>query len=210
MDSASMLQLRDRLRILEELGDKVLNAFGWAVVAARRDLAEYRAWHPDWVAQSSSRGLANWIHDRLWHHVARLLIDIPEVEVYEKGATRELIIGGRYRVRVKRHGIGASVSTYPTQGALEFMHQPNEQLVLAGLEQVRLIFGYEWLGGSDEVGAAVLSLRDGSKKVLWVHGLPDDEQDAAASLPSWEAPAPGVMRQPQIGERDDRRRSTRP
>jgi len=51
--------------VLDDLGDKVVEAFARSVARARADLAEYRRLKPSWVAQSSERGLANWIHDRL-------------------------------------------------------------------------------------------------------------------------------------------------
>ena len=76
---------------------------------------------------------------------------------------------------MKRHRPPAKVSTYPTQGALDFMAQPKGQLVLAGLEQLRLVAGYQWDADRRETGPAVLSMRHGIDAVLWVHELPGGE-----------------------------------
>lgn len=198
--------LRDRQRILEELGDKVLAALASAVRATLQDYAEYRNRYPDWVAQSSARGLANWIHDRLWHHASGQMIVIDGVFVYERSGTRELIVDDRYRIRVKRHRAGAAVSTYPTQTALDFMEQPDGQRVLQGLEQIRLIFGYEWNHESNDIGAAVLSLRDGHRNVLWVEEL-HDAPGPELGLPAREAPDRPDLQLPQTGTSDQQRRS---
>jgi hypothetical protein len=56
-------------RVLDELGDKVIDGLARAVAQAKQDLASYRAWRPDIVADHSERGLANWLHDRVWRHV---------------------------------------------------------------------------------------------------------------------------------------------
>lgn len=55
----------DSERVLEELGDKVLEAFSEATSETRADLAQYRQDSPEFVVDASPRGLANWIHDRL-------------------------------------------------------------------------------------------------------------------------------------------------
>ncbi len=166
--------------VLEELGDKVREAIVNAVDATRADLARYRQEFPDFVSQHSARGLANWIHDHLWHHVATNLGEQDHVKILDKGATRELVIHGRYRVRVKRHDQTGSVRTYPTQGALEFMAQP-EQLTFDGLSMHHLIVGYEWDVRQFEIGSAVLSLRDG-KNVLWYRRLGDENIEYEPAL----------------------------
>ena len=133
------------------------------------------------------------IHDWVWHHARRLLDSIDDVVCYEKGPFREVIVKDRYRMRVKRHRPPASVSTYLTQGAIDFMEQPDGQRVLEGMEQLRLISGYVWDEDADEIGPAVLSMRHGIKNVLWVHELPSAGA-AAARLPNRVGPAPSVVR----------------
>lgn len=185
--------LRQRARVLEELGEKVLEALVGAIDSTREDLRTYRVALPGIAAQSSARGLANWIHDRLWYHACRLMDLIDDVVCYEKGPFREIIVEDRYRIRLKRHRPLASVAAYPTQGAIDFMEQPNGQRVLEGMEQLRLIFGYVWDEDSDEMGPAVLSMRHGVRNVLWLHELPSAGA-GAAPLPTRAGPAPSVVR----------------
>ena len=193
-----VIDLRDKARILDELGDKVLEAIAASVASARTDYRQYQTSHPDFVAQASSRGLANWIHDRLWHHLSAFLSETDGVFLIELGATKEIVVGHRYRIRAKRHAPPAQVSTYPTPTALAFLQQPADEPVLAGLEEIRLIAGYVWLSERAEIGPPVLSLRDGQDNVLWVHELP--ESDAAGSptsvttLPPLDEPEESAIR----------------
>lgn len=193
MESERLKTLRHKARVLEELGEKVLDALADSVVAARSDLRKYWVALPEIAAQSSPRGMANWIHDRVWSHACRLLDLIDDAVCYEKGPLREVIVRDRYRMRLKRHRPPAAVATYPTQGALDFMEQPDGQLVLAGMEQLRLICGYVWNEDSGEMGPAVLSMRHGIKNVLWVHELPSTE-GSATPLPDREGPIPSIVR----------------
>lgn len=126
-----------------------------------------------------------------------------------RGPVREVIVHDRYRIRLKRHRLPATVATYPTQGALNFMEQPNGQLVLEGMEHIRLILGYLWDNDSDEVGAAVLSMRDGIDNVLWVHEL-DDTPDSAVALPRRTQPAPAVVRSRLGAMTEEAQRSRQP
>ena len=157
--------------VVEGLGDKFTRAAIEARGKTRADLALYRQVLPDFVSQHSPRGLANWIHDRLWHHLVTELGEQDRVKIIDKDVTRELVIHDRYRVRVKRHGQAGAVRTFPTQGALEFMGQP-EQLTFDGLSMHHLIVGYEWDVRQFEIGPAVLSLRDG-KHIVWYVPLGD-------------------------------------
>lgn len=186
-------KLRHKVRVLDELGEKVLEALVGAIDAAREDLRGYRETLPEIALQSSARGMANWIHDRIWYHACRLLDLVEDVVCYERGPFREVIVKDRYRIRLKRHRLPAAVSTFLTQGALDFMEQPDGQRVLDGMEQLRLIFGYVWDEDSDEMGAAVLSMRHGIKNVLWVHEMPNTGE-LATKLPGRESPPPSVVR----------------
>ncbi len=172
----------DKELILDDLGDKVLEAIALSVARTREDFRRYQTMFPEFVAQASQRGLSNWIHDRLWRHLSELLADVDGVLLVESGATREIVYRDRYRIRMKRHKPPAQVATYPTQTALEFMNQAPEQLVLEGLEQINLIAGYEWIDDRAQIGHAVLSLRGGKDNVLWLYQLP--EADAAGVTPS--------------------------
>ncbi|MFF0244229.1 hypothetical protein [Streptosporangium sandarakinum] len=181
--------------VLDELGDKVVEAFSRAVARTRDDLSTYRAWRPSWVARHGERGLGNWIHDFMWFHLTDLLDGIPEVHCIDSGSTREIMVGIKYRLRAKRHGPDGQVTTYPTQTAIEFMLQ-GVQDTFPGLEEVRLIVGYVWDQESREIGQPVLSLRDGQEVLIWRELLPDlgtgYESATVTSLPTVEPPAPVV------------------
>ena len=193
MEFKQMPTLRHKARVLEELGEKVVEALAGAVDAARDDLRRYREILPDVAMQSSARGLANWIHDRVWYHACRLLDSVDDAVCYEKGPFREVIVKDRYRIRLKRHRSPASVATFPTQAALDFMEQPDGQRVLSGMEQLRLICGYVWDVDSGQMGPAVLSMRHGVKNVLWIHELSSPE-GMATPLPGPDEPIPSVVR----------------
>lgn len=188
--------------VLGQLGDKVLGAVASAVAETRQDLGQYRAEHPNWVASSSERGLANWINDRLWDNLVRLLDDIEEVVFREQGPTREMIVSDRFRIRVKRHDRNGAIATYPTQAALFFYQQSGQLVLFDGLEEVRLVAGYTWEPEAREVGAPVLSLRDGVGNVIWVHELPEPPAKPATGIPPVsDAPAPTVAVRDDTGLR---------
>ena len=82
-----------------------------------------------------------------------------------------------YRMRVKRHDLVGNVSTYPTQGALEFLEQ-TFQPTLDGRFEGHLILGYPWEVNAYEIGSTVLSLRDGMKNIFWRIGISLDSTEA--------------------------------
>ncbi|MFF8649935.1 hypothetical protein ACF06D_17130 [Streptomyces griseoluteus] len=158
--------------VLSDLGSKVVGGLARAVANTRKDLAAYRETHLSWVSDSSERGLANWIHDRLWAHVCAEFDGQPDIGLSDREPTREITVGVNYRLRVKRHRLDGKVSSYATQTALEFYAQGVQQ-VFPGLEEVRLIAGYDWDADSRSMGDAVLSLRDGEEEVIWHISLPE-------------------------------------
>ncbi|GAB3163598.1 hypothetical protein GCM10027161_76310 [Microbispora hainanensis] len=192
---------------MDDLGDKVTEAFARSVARTRADLAEYRRLKPSWVSQSSERGLANWIHDRLWYHLTVLLDGIPSVRLVDSEPTREIFVGFRYRLRAKRHGDDGNISTYLTPGAIEFLFQPPVQETLSDLEEIRLIVGYTWDKETRMMGQAVLSLRDGQDEIVWLVDLPDTGTGYAGGtvtplLPPADGPSSPVI---QLGdEQSDR------
>lgn len=189
---SGMKSHQDSDAVLDGLGDKFLTALREAVSATRRDLHEYRSAFPAFVAESSSRGLANWIHDRLWNHLVVLLDDVHGVFFVEKGVTREINVGVNYRIRIKRHRGEAEVSTYPTQAALEFLDQPPAAPTLPGLADVHLIGGYQWIADSNEIGPAILSCRDGKDNVLWTREFGDPEAAGSATALADRTLPPGA------------------
>ncbi|MFC9971445.1 hypothetical protein ACFVH6_11180 [Spirillospora sp. NPDC127200] len=162
--------------VIDDFGDKVVEAFSRAVARARADFDAYRTSLPAWVAEASERGLASWIHDRMWHHLTVLVEGIPEVQVIDREPTRELIVHGRYKLRAKRHGEEGRVSSYPTQTAIEFLW---EQDIIDGMvEELNLVVGYVWDSELRGMGRPVLSLRDG-REHKWMYDLPEVGTGAA-------------------------------
>ena len=186
--------------VLDTLGDKVLEAIEGAVAATRADLSRYRQTLPDFVVSHSSRGLANWIHDRLWHHLVTELHGQDRVRLLDSGPTREIFVDDRYRVRVKRHSRTGAVASYPTRAAVEFMEQP-QLFTSDGYTENHLIVGYEWDEKRFEIGRTVLSMRDGIDNVVWLVALGDEHAGAGPALiPSVASPQrPVVDVRPQGG-----------
>lgn len=182
----------DPADVLADLGDKVVHAFMRAAEQAADDLAEYRAFRPGWVGDHSERGLANWIHDRLWARLVAAVDEMDGVVVIDREPIREIFVGLRYRLRVKRHGEDGSVSSYRTQGALDFYDQTP---TLEGWEQVTLSVGYVWHPAERVIGAPVLSLRDGMDNLVWQEELRVDP-DGGVVIPA--TPAAGGPQRPQI------------
>ena len=148
--------------VLNALGDKVVAGLTEAVDGAREDLRLYRASHPSFVADSSERGLANWIHDRMWAR-ATPLGDIDRVALVDSGATREIHLGNEFRIRLKRHSHSGAIRSYPTDAALEFIGQDQPDLYsLLGIRTLNLTAGYDWDDLTRSIGESVLSLRNGS------------------------------------------------
>jgi hypothetical protein len=160
-------------QVLENLGDKVVDGLGTAITGARDDLAEYRAAVPHFVADHSSRGLAGWIHDRMWARAIGLLEDVDDISFVDSEPTREIYVRADYRIRMKRHSRTGAIRSYPTQGALAFINQEPDLLSLLGITTLNITVGYEWDDLTRSMGDPVMSLRDGSfDDVIWMVGLP--------------------------------------
>lgn len=190
MRSSSLSIERDE--ILAVLNDKLLDALAAVVRSTKNSLAAYRSRMPDEAASHSPRGLANIIHDWLWVHLRRELYGQDEVVFVEGGPTREIIVQGHIRIRVKRLTPSGAVATYPTETALSFYEQCGEQLVLFGPSEVKLVFGYFWDTHLQEVGAAAVARPISTKKALWVHAIPESE--GGAVFPGRQTPPlPGIL-----------------
>jgi hypothetical protein len=162
-----------------DLGDKVVDALVAAISCAREELSDYREVRPAYAYEHSERGLANWIHDRIWIHIVRGLFDLPGVTIHEQGVTREVYVGTSYRLRFKRHDVAGMIRNYRTPTALAFWEA--DEVALPGMEETRLCFGYVWDAEASEIGEPVMTKRDGQDNVLWMIRL--DEPDATGSAP---------------------------
>jgi len=179
--------------VLAELGDKVPAAVAESVAAARDDLSRYRDLQPAWVAEHSERGLANWIHDRVWAHLMQRLDGEAEITVVDREPMRVFRVGTKYLLRVKRHGLGDKISSYPTQTALEFYMQ-GPQPLFPEMEEVRLAAGYLWDVESRSVGDAVISMRDGMNNVVWSVVIDVDPGTGSVAIrPMPSGPTPPVI-----------------
>ena len=184
--------------VLEELGDKFLEALVGAVRGARSDINDMRDWRPGWFPVMHSRVLSNLIHDRIW---ARLIAEIdsdPDTLVIEKGPIREVAVGLHVKLRVKRHHIGDRISTYPTRTAIEFWQQ-STNFQIPGLEEVRIAVGYQWDPEVRRVGAPRLSLRDGKDNVIWAVELDEPAEGVAVKWTPIEPTLPSI----ELGDADD-------
>lgn len=181
--------------VLDDLGDKVADGLRKAVEDTTEDLRTYRDLRPDWVAEHTERGLANWIHDRLWQHLVVRLGDHPLVELHDKEPTREIIFGTKYRMRAKRQSPEGFISNYPTQSAIEFELQAP---TLPGLEEIRLYCGYAWEPLERSILGALISLHDGENRVVWTSELLDPRQGngRVRPIPPAGGPTPPIIEMP--------------
>ncbi len=192
--------------VIDDLGDKVAQGLALMVARTRADLTLYRQTFPGWVANSTDRGLLNWCHDQAWAHAVVIFDGVREVSFVDRPPTRELFVGTRYRLRVKKHDIDGAIATYLTQGALDFLEQ--EPATLDGLEEIRLIAGYGWDPELREIGAAVISLRDGHDKVIWKHELDEPTGGVTTTTtPIWPPTGPRPPRIERSGDTEGGQRN---
>ena len=158
--------------ILGQLDDKLLEALDKAVRSTEDSLADYRSRMPAEAASHHPRGLANIIPDWLWDHLRRELDGMSGVVFVERGPTREMVVHGHIRIRIKRLTALGGVATYPTETALAFYEQRGEQLTLFGSPEVHLVFGYAWDPHLQEIGAAVVACPISTKESLWIYEVP--------------------------------------
>jgi hypothetical protein len=95
--------------VIQDLGDKVVDGLSLLVAQAREDLRVYRTTFPDWAADSTERGIMNWIHDRMWAHARRTFDDAldfleQEPQTFEGMEELRLIAGYRWRPDEARLG----------------------------------------------------------------------------------------------------------
>jgi hypothetical protein len=159
--------------VFNGLGDKVAFGLGDIVEGARLDYARYRETLPHVVSRHSARGLANWIHDAMWARALAVFDENPDVTFVDDEPTRDIYIRDEYRLRLKRHSKTGAIQSYPTAAAIDFISQDEDLFAELGSPILNLCAGYEWDRFTRSIGAAVLSLHDGSfKEPLWMVALP--------------------------------------
>ncbi|MDR1187065.1 MAG: hypothetical protein LBK95_06375 [Bifidobacteriaceae bacterium] len=178
----------DADRVLADLGGPLVRSFVDAVDGARDDYAALREWHPDWFPSFTNRFTANFLHERIWDRLVRVVIDMEGVHVTDAEPTRELHSGTTYLIRIKRHHAGDRISAYPTDASRAFWS--NRVVTLDGMESWSLALGYYWDGDERSVGDATLSFRDGKDNPIWAVRL--HRAPGSVTSFSWSPLAPDL------------------
>lgn len=192
-----MFSYPESAEVLDELGTDFVRAFGSAVEGAREDITGLRDERPSWFPNMAPRTLANLIHDRIWCRLVEAAELLPDVTCVDSGSRREVIVGSNFVMRIKRHRDGETIASYPTQTALQFYTQIP---ALPGMERIPLALGYRWDSTLRQIGAAVLSLRDGHDNVIWSLDL---ELIAGADVVPLSADGKSAPALPTIGVASD-------
>lgn len=195
--------------VSNELGDKIIHGLSSVITGAATDLAEYRRVLPGAVSRASSRGLANWIHDAMRARALAEFDGFAKVRFSEREPHFDAFVtsteGTVFRVRFKRHTSTGRIANYRTQGALDFVSQPEDLLSLIGLRLVHLCVGYEWDAETRSMGAPVMTLRDGSfEDVVWMVDLPATPDEGVGSVTTPIAPIIHGPAQPRIEVASDK------
>lgn len=162
MNSAN---LPDRDEVLEELGPDFINAYIQSVDNARDDYKELREWNTDWVPGYAVRTVASFIHDRIWSHLLQLTSEFKHVSVIDNDPTREVYVGTKYKIRIKRHSEKDKIANAATKSTQQFWSPGT--LTLDGMEEIRLALGYVWDPELREIQEPVLSFRIAVDDPLW-------------------------------------------
>lgn len=203
---SGMISLPDPEEVLNELGDKVIDAIVHAVGFAKEEFAHYRRQHPAWAAENAARTLADMIHDWMWSDVKQQLDSLSHVNLIDKDPRREIAVRVQspdrlsYLLRIKLHHLDGRTSSYQTQTVIDFELQGMTQ-TFPGWGEVRLEAGYEWDKDMRTIGEPVLSLRHGRNKVIWVCQLPyraaPPEDGGVLVPPVKPGPTPPVVEAPE-------------
>lgn len=164
-----MFSPQDSDSVLGEIGSKFPLALVHATDAARDDLRELRSLKPDWLQGMFQREVAGIVHARIWEHLRAELDGVGGITFRTEEPYREVRIvtplGRTFKVRVKRHSEGDRISSYPTPSDLQFWG--GAVVTFEGLEEVPLAAGYRWQAATNDVGAPVISYREGKENVVW-------------------------------------------
>ncbi|MGC0367114.1 hypothetical protein ABH922_005166 [Rhodococcus sp. 27YEA15] len=155
----------DRQKVVDDLGEKFLDAFVASVDKARADLEEFRDFRPEWFVNFSKRFVAGFIHERIWDSMLRTA-DEGDIHFKDDEPTREIHIGTNYVVRIKRHTENLKITSYPTTGALAFWTN-SATAQLPDLELWSLAMGYIWNPEEAAIGDTILSFRDSKDTPIW-------------------------------------------
>lgn len=159
--------------VLAELGEDLPRALVTATDRAREHYATFRKAFPQLGPRLFERDLANLIHALLWCELESELEGSANVTLRASEPYREIGIhkpgGGAYVMRVKRHSTRDRISGYSTQSDLNFWG--GTDVAFDGYERVALAVGYRWDRDTHEIGAPVISYRQGKKNVIWARAI---------------------------------------
>lgn len=150
--------------VIAELGSDIVNNFVNAIDEAREEYESVRQSIPTSIVAFSARTTANVIHDLIWKHLKIRLATNSSVEVIDKEPNQELVISGRFQIRIKRHTDSDRIATYPTDAAMDFWGVSE---ALPGFERYSLALGYYWDKETRVFGDAVISFRESLNKPIW-------------------------------------------
>ena len=102
-------------------------------------------------------------------------------------------------MRLKRHHLDGSTSSYQTQTVIDFELQGVNQ-TFPGYGEVRLEAGYEWDEETRTIGMALITLRDGRNNVIWTLPLPPHAVGGAGTVTQPTLPEPVL---PVVGVQDE-------
>lgn len=175
-------------QVLADLGDRFVQAFIDAVDGARDDFAAFKEWQPGWFPSFTARFTANFLHERIWDRLVRVVDGMEGIHIHDVEPTRELHSGTAYSIRIKRHHPGDRISAYPTDASRAFWS--NNVVALEGLESLSLALGYYWDSDLRAVGEAILSFRDGKDNPIWAIQLHRNASNVSGF--SWTQIAPDL------------------
>lgn len=183
--------LPGRDEVLEELGPDFVNAYIQSVGNAKDDYSAFREWRTDWVPGYAVRTVASFIHDRIWYHLLQLTNELRRVSVIDNDPTREVYVGTKYKIRIKRHSEKDQISNAATKSTQQFWSQGT--LALDGMEEIRLALGYVWDRDLREINEPVLSCRITVDEPLWSVKLhPDSGTDVGYIWEPYDPDLPEV------------------
>lgn len=181
---SGMFSRRDSQAVLDDIGDKFPLALVRATQASRADFAQFRRAFPGWMPGMFERDLANLIHPRIWAHLTAELDGVDGVTLIAQEPVREIgiqsVAGRGYVARVKRHSARDRIRSYPTRTDVVFWG--GAQATFDGLDRVPLAVGYRWDRELREIGAPVISYREGKENVIWAVALDAGESGGVQPL----------------------------
>lgn len=137
----------------------------------------------------------------IWAHLEDELYGVDGIEFVSREPHRQINlqtpVGRVYTMRVKRHSQRDRIRSYSTLSDVRFW-SGGVKPTIEGLECINLAVGYRWRKDTRDIGAAVISYREGKHNVVWAYTI--DPGSAGSAAPFTYTPI--VPELPQIDLRD--------